>query len=218
MFQWCSRDVPVLSSQPYERKPRYRHEGKKFAIHSLHITNPPISQKRLKPSRTKDNPYLQVAYSHEPIKNESTPLSTSSQFCCHTFASSSQFCTQTLHPSNKQLFLVHPPKEQPVLQSHFCIPRTSSYLLPHHSQQGAISAATPLSSSRFCSHTFASFKPAANSAVTLLHPSNKQLFLLLTSSNEQPVLLPTSLPTSCQLCHYTFASSFQKPRLPLLLR
>jgi hypothetical protein len=32
---------------------------------------PPISQKRLKPNRIKDAPYLQLAWPHKPIKNES---------------------------------------------------------------------------------------------------------------------------------------------------
>jgi hypothetical protein len=163
-----------------------------------------------------------------------TPLSTSSQFCHHTFASLEQaasFVATLLHPSS----------EQPVLLPHFCIPRASSYfccyttsnrepvLLPHFCilEQAAVSAATPFPTrSQFCSHTFASFKQAAISAATLFILDPPAWSYSHTISNKAPFLLPhfcilrtssyiwyrtaifavTPLSTSSQFCSHTFTS------------
>jgi hypothetical protein len=94
-----------------------------------------------------------------------------------------------LHPSNKQLFLLPPLSTS----SQFCHHTFASF------ERAASSAATPLpTSSQFCHHTFASleqaaisattpFQRGANSAATLLHPSNQQPFLLPHYFNKEPV-------------------------------
>jgi hypothetical protein len=263
--QFCCHTSASSNKQPF-LLPHHFQQGANFVVTLLHPSN--------------KQPFLLphfLSSTHRPGLTP-TPFLIRRHFCCHTFASFEQvaisgtaqlfllshlfqraasFAVTLLHPSNKQPFLLpHFSSYEPPARSCCHTILTRSQFCCHTIQQGASSAITLLhprtsnyfgyhtisTKSQFCCHTFASsnkqpfllphfasFKPAAssaatpfqqgaNSAATLLHPSNKQLSLLPTSSNEQPVLLPTSLPTSCQLCHYTFASPFQKPRLPLLLR
>jgi hypothetical protein len=112
-----------------------------------------------------------------------TPLSTSSQFCHHTFASFER-------AASSAITLLHPSKEQPVLLPHLYQAAGFAVTLLHPSNQQPFLLPHHFNKEPFLpSHLL---QRAAGFTVTLLHPSNRQLFLLPTSSNEQPVLLPTS--------------------------
>lgn len=107
----------------------------------------------------------------------------------------------------------------------FFILRTNSYFWQHtisngepvlvpHLYQGAIfqpRSCIPRTSSQFCCDTISIPRPSCYFTVTSL-PTG-------ASSAATPPLkwlgsAATSLPTSSQFCHNTFASSFQRPRLP----